>query len=243
MTFEEFFMKKKIDLLALEKGNTSLYKEFRSHFALMGEKSFDHSKKYWFNNLRKQYALAEEAASVAQKKGMDTAAPDLNNNKAIAEKEAPQAAKPAGFKPRFKAPKSVPDTDKEQQQIPAATSASDEKISSNKPAGFKPRFKAGVTKPATGAVPEGQKTVEADKAEPSSGAETTKPLGFKPRFNAAMLKKKGGNTEEGKPVENVAPTETDSKAPLTSEPKTPDGETETPNKPKGFTPRFKKKSD
>jgi hypothetical protein len=57
MTFEEFFAKKKIDLEALHKEQPDLFNEFRLHFAEMGEKSFDHSKKFWFNKLRREYLL------------------------------------------------------------------------------------------------------------------------------------------------------------------------------------------
>jgi hypothetical protein len=60
MTFEEFFKKKRIDLAALQSGEPGLFSEFRKHFEQMGEKSFDHTKKYWFNKLRLQYHLAPE---------------------------------------------------------------------------------------------------------------------------------------------------------------------------------------
>ena len=47
MTFEEFFSaRKKIDLVALQKAEPSLFAEFETHFVQMGEKSFDHTKKY-----------------------------------------------------------------------------------------------------------------------------------------------------------------------------------------------------
>lgn len=57
MTFEEFFQKKKIDLVALGTERPALLDEFRKHFEAMGEKSFDHTKKYWFNKLRRAYPL------------------------------------------------------------------------------------------------------------------------------------------------------------------------------------------
>ncbi|HEY0245856.1 MAG TPA: hypothetical protein VGC01_09855, partial [Mucilaginibacter sp.] len=60
MTFEEFFKKKKIDLIALEKGEPALFSEFKAHYSQMGEKSFDHTKKYWFNKIRRQFQLAPE---------------------------------------------------------------------------------------------------------------------------------------------------------------------------------------
>src|ERR1700712_473168 len=60
MTFEEFFKKKRINLVALEKAEPALFSEFKIHFEQMGEKSFDHTKKYWFNKLRLQYHLSAE---------------------------------------------------------------------------------------------------------------------------------------------------------------------------------------
>ncbi|SMO59614.1 hypothetical protein SAMN06265350_104132 [Solitalea koreensis] len=57
MTFEEFFAKKKINLQALKKVQPELFDEFKTHFELMGEKSFDHSKKFWFNKLRREFLL------------------------------------------------------------------------------------------------------------------------------------------------------------------------------------------
>jgi hypothetical protein len=60
MTFEEFFQKKRIDLTRLQAGEPALFFEFKTHFEQMGEKSFDHTKKYWFNKLRLQYHLAPE---------------------------------------------------------------------------------------------------------------------------------------------------------------------------------------
>lgn len=52
MTFEEFFLKKKIDLDSFKQGKPDVFAEFVAHYEVMSEKSFDHTKKYWFNNLR-----------------------------------------------------------------------------------------------------------------------------------------------------------------------------------------------
>ena len=60
MTFEEFFKKKRIELAAFEKGLPALFFEFKTHYEQMGEKSFDHTKKYWFNKLRREYPLPAE---------------------------------------------------------------------------------------------------------------------------------------------------------------------------------------
>ena len=63
LTFEEFFQKKKIDLTQLRNAEPGLFVEFSKHYPLMGEKSFDHTKKYWFNKLRRTYPLAVKAKS------------------------------------------------------------------------------------------------------------------------------------------------------------------------------------
>ncbi len=60
MTFEEFFKKKRIDLVALDKSEPALFSEFKIHFEQMGEKSFDHTKKYWFNKLRHSFPIPQE---------------------------------------------------------------------------------------------------------------------------------------------------------------------------------------
>ena len=60
MTFDEFFKKKRIDLPALQKAEPALFSEFKAHYEQMGEKSFDHTKKYWFNKRRRQFPLAVE---------------------------------------------------------------------------------------------------------------------------------------------------------------------------------------
>ncbi len=57
MTFEEFILKKKINLEAFKKGNPDLFNQFIKHYELMGSKSFDHSKKFLFNQLRNLYPI------------------------------------------------------------------------------------------------------------------------------------------------------------------------------------------
>ncbi len=57
MTIDEFFVKKKIDLVQLKAANEPLFQEIVAHYEAMGPKSFDHTKKYLFNNWRKDYLL------------------------------------------------------------------------------------------------------------------------------------------------------------------------------------------
>lgn len=187
LTFEEFFVKKRIDLLQLQRAQPELYEEFKTHYPLMGEKSFDHTKKYWFNRLRKDFQLSEDkTAQMAPKTANKPAGvtPRFKAKLAIQKENAgiqdiPAASAPRGFKPRFKPEVTTPQKETPQSKVPTAESAQP-----TKPLGFKPRFKAGGTPTA--------KPTEAPKGEPKdspnpdtetpSPAMPTKPLGFKPRF-------------------------------------------------------------
>lgn len=218
MTFEEFFTKKKIDLKALKAADEPLFEEFKAHYSAMGEKSFDHSKKFWFNKLRKSYHLAEEEAVVI-KKPIQTDPVE----KATATTDA-TAAKPAGFKPRFKA--ATPAEPAEQKEEPKtepseATDSTGTEIP--KPAGFKPRFKPGVTK---NAGPTEETSAPKDSSA-ESAPETPKPTGFKPRFKPGVTK--GAAPEHSATLEEnpVTPSETTVPAPAETA------------KPTGFKPRFK----
>jgi hypothetical protein len=190
VTFEEFFKKKKIDLAALEKAEPGLFSEFKTHFEQMGEKSFDHTKKYWFNKLRLIYHLAPEVKE--EKVVIENKLAEQTITESLLESSGPPPVTPApnvGFKPRFKpgmakpaAPAEQPKEDvpeKPAEEIPAATPPPN--------VGFKPRFKAGVTKPV--------ESKEGTATEPESPAETTEPttpppakVGFTPWFKAGVTK-------------------------------------------------------
>lgn len=234
MTFEEFFKKKKINLTLLKQGNGGLFSEFKEHFEAMGEKSFDHTKKYWFNSLRRLYPLPPEIKAekivIENKLAEQTVAETLTAQ--IVETE-----KKVGFTPRFKAGT----TAKPQNEIPAANvpevksenaqeeiAAGDDKSK----VGFKPRFKAGVTakkpeeqsleeKGQTSAVqPANQTPVEADKHK----------VGFKPRFKAGLTTNKPDEQPLAVPEEKIIglPPQQDQEKPAeTTKPST------------GFKPRFK----
>lgn len=217
LTFEEFFAKKRIDLTRLRQDQPSLYDEFSAHYQLMGEKSFDHTKKYWFNRLRKDFQLSEEAVAHLKK----PATPNVSEAPASAseskskpagftprfkpkttivakteepETDTPATSKPAGFKPRFK-PKAVPAPSEE----PTSKSPSEPLAETPKPLGFKPRFKAGVTPPAKPAAeePAGQQPPSEEKPANEPASEIPKPLGFKPRFKAAPKPASDGEEEAG----------------------------------------------
>jgi len=218
-TFEEFFAKKKIDLQALRNEKPELYAEFQQHYHAMGEKSFDHTKKFWFNRLRKSYKLHEEdipfqktetvivqqaptTETTASSKTMGfkpkfkanitkpTEPPKTESAQDIEAVVPEQENKPSGFKPRFKA--GVTKTDnKDVIEIPPPTEANEETV--QKPTGFKPRFKAGVTKPAEKETEQPQNTPTSDnQVEP---VQTNKPAGFKPRFKAGVTKTQSPDTE------------------------------------------------
>lgn len=57
MSFEEFFNKKKINLILFEKEEPELLLKLKSEYEEMGPKSFDHAKKFWFNKWRLKYRV------------------------------------------------------------------------------------------------------------------------------------------------------------------------------------------
>jgi hypothetical protein len=183
MTFEQFFLKKKIDIIALQATNADLLSEFKAHYAQMGEKSFDHTKKYWFNQLRLSHKLSEEDELKLKE--------ELNPVKEIApQQEADRdlvtetpIIKAPGFKPRFKATIATnTPVDTVLEPVPV--------VEVSKPStGFKPRFKAAVTI---------VKPEELGTAKPVEEivTEIKKPAGFKPRFKAGNTPTKQENKEE-----------------------------------------------
>ena len=210
LSFEEFFTKKRIDLLALRQSDANLYEEFKSHYALMGEKSFDHSKKFWFNKLRKSFLLPDQEAVANTEKPL---ANEVDKQKAVSNSKLP-------FKSKFAASKinkeEAKDAQGSGQDVTKTTTVSEE---TSKPAGFKPRFKAGVTKATEQPV---ESMASENKAEENPIEPTSKPTGFKPRFKVGVTK-----TAE-QPAENIA-----------SENKVEENPIEPTSKPTGFKPRFK----
>jgi hypothetical protein len=214
MTFEEFFKKKKISLVALEQGEPSLFSEFKVHYEKMGEKSFDHTKKYWFNKLRLRFPAPPEPK--VEKVVIENTLAEQTIIETLGEKPA-QAVSKAGFTPRFKA-----GTTKSAETMSAPEAEAEKPEESEKPTsaptGFKPRFKAGVTKRAEPAenAPKPEKPTEGEK--PASAS-----VGFKPRFKA-------GITKQAEPIANTEPMR---------EPEKPAEEEKPASVPAGFKPRFK----
>jgi hypothetical protein len=203
MTFEEFFSKKRIDLAALQLAAPALFSEFKTHYEEMGEKSFDHTKKYWFNKLRRQYVLAPEIKT--EKVRMDNPLAEQTVTEELIELSSPPRS--LGFKPKFRAavpPKPV-DTEQEQAPEPSDTKpdipATPATPTPPKP-GFTPRFKAAnMPKPVV------DPAEEIKPVTPEAPVNTTLKPGFTPRFKAANMSKPAvDSTEEIKP-ESPAPSD------------------------------------
>lgn len=246
MTFEEFFKKKRIDLVAFERGDLALFSEFKIHFERMGEKSFDHTKKYWFNKLRRQFVLAPEIKTEKPKidnplaeqtitealdemrtspslgfkpKFRAAAAPQPAADKPEETKaETPATASPKpGFTPRFKAGITPKPAVEQSEETKPETIAADAPKT-----GFTPRFKAGITKPAA---------EQPDATEPQTPAAPAPKLGFTPKFKAANMPKPMVEQPDNKEPEKPAPVED---TPVAA------ADTETP-KP-AYKPRFNMKN-
>jgi hypothetical protein len=145
MTFEEFFKKKRIDLTALDKAEPALFSEFKTHFEQMGEKSFDHTKKYWFNKLRHEFHLAPEVKT--DKPAIANPLAEQTITESLSETVQAAPLPKVGFVPRFKAAnmaKPPVEADKKEETLPAPDAetpdtAQPEESPPPKPA-YKPRF-------------------------------------------------------------------------------------------------------
>src|SRR5690606_20801108 len=161
MTFEEFFTKKRIDLALLRRANPALYEEFRDHYAQMSEKSFDHTKKYWFNRLRKDFLL-----EVVEPPKIPVGGKNIVTAEVVEPPAVPTTAgKPAGFTPRFKPNVVKPAADTAVTPQKAAAGGDKPSTPNMKPPGFKPRFKPGVTATAKKAaeLPPSEDSNQSDK--------------------------------------------------------------------------------
>lgn len=228
MTFEEFFTKKKIDIHQLAKAEPELYSEFKSHFTAMGEKSFDHTKKFWFNKLRRLYHLQEPAKAITQMEAQvasqaePLSSPTIEQKPVIVGTNQPQtekesaAGKPAAFKPRFN-PRNIPaktEVSPEKEEQPENTLQPEIPAPAVKKPGFRPRN----IKPVSGMPSEDAQTTESRPGQtvlpdtpqgtnPGNDAETPKPA-YKPKFNIRNIPKKApaANEEaEGKAGEEALP--------------------------------------
>jgi hypothetical protein len=208
MTFDEFFKKKRIDLTALQKAEPALFSEFKTHYEQMGEKSFDHTKKYWFNKTRREFPLAIEVKT--EKPHIANPLAEQTITESLSETQLTAPSPKVGFTPRFKAgamSKPAEPIESEAAETPAPINEVVEEKPAAPKVGFTPRFKAGVT--AKAAVPVENKVEETlakpDEITAEKPAEDKPKVGFTPRFKAGVTKpvapKAEDNIEETKPVE------------------------------------------
>jgi len=201
MTFEEFMAKKKIDLFQFKTAEPAMFSEFESHYNQMGPKSFDHSKKFLFNKIRRAYHLKEEPKPVLARETIEIneiasqAEPllspsvaatvytprfrageekDAKSGKLKAESGTGDEPKPA-YVPRFKSPVA---TSHEPPQTPSENSDLSPQTSDKKPA-YVPRFKPQPVKSAE-VSPE-----EETKDNPLEQAKSVFMPRFKPGITAA----------------------------------------------------------
>ena len=245
LTFEDFFKKKRIDLQQLQQAEPALFAEFSKHYPLMGEKSFDHTKKYWFNNLRHLYPLAEEpkphkvqAEAISQTAVQGVAVAAAQNLDAGIER------------PKFKEDNlpelveaNVPEQDVSlteiEKTIIEGTSEAELATDNPQPAteaakpAFKPRFNAkNIKKPEVEIQPE-IKDPEPVTENPQPATEQ-KPA-FKPRFNMQNIKKEA--------VKTASETETQSPETETkTEPATENPQPKIEEAKPVYKPRFQMKN-
>lgn len=212
MLFEEFFKKKKINLQTFEQAEQALFSEFKTHYEQMGEKSFDHTKKYWFNKLRLRFPAPPEVK--IEKVVIENPLAEQTITESLIESASPPPN--IGFKPKFRAGVTKPTeaTPEEPKQEAASTTPPPPNI------GFKPKFRAGVTKPVE-PVPNTEPATEPEKPAESSEPATNAPaLGFKPKFKAGITK----------PAESTQKTASET---------IPENTEQAPAPSLGFKPKFK----
>ena len=215
MLFEEFFKKKKIDLAALEKGEQGLFYEFKMHFEQMGEKSFDHTKKYWFNKLRRQFPLAPEIKT--EKVHIANPIAEQTVTESLIEAVTEPPVQKLGFAPKFRAnvPKPAETVADKKEEAPTPKADPLESVTPTAPkVGFVPRFKATNMAKTAEVAEEKKEEQETPKAEPTENPTPAPKAGFVPRFKAANMAKAAGVNENKKdkpeasktqPFENAAP--------------------------------------
>ncbi|MDB5008688.1 MAG: hypothetical protein JWP45_3081 [Mucilaginibacter sp.] len=207
MLFEEFFKKKRIDLAALEKAQPALFSEFKTHYEQMGEKSFDHTKKYWFNKIRRQYQLAPEVKT--EKVQIANQLAEQTITESLTETTVPSPTAKLGFAPKFKAgnmPKSAANTDKKEE--PENTSSTESIPVGNPVEGpaptpaYVPRFKMKPKTEVEDSIPAIENTPPAENIPIENADESAAPkAGYVPRFKM----KPKAETEETTPTTESTP--------------------------------------
>jgi hypothetical protein len=215
MTFDEFFKKKRIDLAALESAEPALFLEFKAHYEQMGEKSFDHTKKYWFNKIRRQFLMPVEVKT--EKVKIENQLAEQTVTESLVEDTATPKAPPSpklGFVPKFKAASPPKPTTEEITQVNEPGAEDKPAIARETPAedttttkapspklGFVPKFKA-ASPPKPANEPDLEEKQAVTPETPAEDTATTKApspkLGFVPKFKAASPPKPAA--EEKKPA-------------------------------------------
>ncbi|HEY4327957.1 MAG TPA: hypothetical protein VGN20_28495 [Mucilaginibacter sp.] len=194
MTFEEFFSKKRIDLLALNKAEPALFSEFKTHFHQMGEKSFDHTKKYWFNKIRRQFPLAPEVKT--EKVHIANPLAEQTITESLIEAVAPSPK--LGFVPKFKMgnmPKPAANEDKKDEVADAPIPENKPAESAEPKAAYVPKFKMKPKVETTESKPEADST--------PTLSENTDP---KPAYVPKFKMKPKVETTENQPEPDTTPT-------------------------------------
>lgn len=239
MTFEEFLTKKKIDLEQFLKAEPNLFAEFHNHYSQMGPKSFDHSKKFLFNKLRRAYHLKEvpkplpvkeviqvnEIASQAEPLLSPTVEATVYTPRVRAggaKKAEPESANPAdeSVEPadgKYTSPSFIPRFKAQPvNKIADPVAETKEETTELPKPGFKPRFKPGMSGTSH------TKTI--DKTEEEIPGEKPKQA-YVPRFKAAAFVAPN-QADEVKPVDETNISgESNEGTPLKSKP--------------AYVPRFK----
>lgn len=254
ITFEEFFRKKKINLVQFQASEPGLFAEFSSHYPLMGEKSFDHTKKYWFNGLRRTYPLREiikphavQAEAISQLAVQGVAVAAAQNVDAGIERPKFAEDNLPGLVDENVSVKEVSLAEEEKIIVGADSVKSGEgKSEEREPAkpAFKPRFNMqNIKKEVVKEVLETENQFSEPAAEikaelpnknPQPITDPAKPV-FKPRFNMQHIKKEV--------VKEVSENETqtpESEAEIKPEPATENPQPAT-DKPT-YKPRFQMKN-
>ncbi|MGI4750530.1 MAG: hypothetical protein ACRYFB_07850 [Janthinobacterium lividum] len=233
LTFEEFFQKKKINLAQLKITEPGLFAEFSQHYPLMGEKSFDHTKKYHFNYLRRTYPLsiiikphpvqAEDISNMAVQGIAVAAAQNLDTD---------------NDRPKFKEDNLV---QLSEQNIPEKDISLAEAEQVIRETGlettvFKPRFNPKMA-PKTTEEPITESINE--KAEPI--IEPFAKPAFKPRFNMQQIKKEPVKTASDDELSPLKPVPENFDTPQETDQSVTDEIKELVDKP-AFKPRFNPKN-
>ncbi len=211
LSFEEFSAKKRIDLSQFSAAEPILYAEFKSEYQQMGEKSFDHSKKFLFNKIRRAYHLKVEPKATKVQIEKSAIAPQTELL------EYPTSEQKHSYTPTFK-PKTLAN---QAIESPSIETPDEDYLSSDmgstlpeekpRPA-YQPRFNM-QTAPVKQNNNLGE-SIPADNIEEIS----EKPATYKPKFNMKAIVAKSEIEKEEEQSKDESPQQ--------------------PNNPAAYKPRF-----